>query len=316
MRKVLAGAALMLPAVFLNQVAAVLGLEWGIGLASVAAVIGYGLLATSLPVRRIWSWAAAGHWRRKMGVVLLAGLVTGAAGAALAGIFIWTANKDAAGALRAHKAQAPPIAHRSDRPPGPPKPAVAAVEPAPAGKPPTLGEVLRGEEPKDPETPAQVPKQDPEPVTDRGEPGEQHIVISHGQVGGQTAHTITNLGPPKRVISAAIRAEMLAVLKEAPGSACFASTQGDTEAHEFKLQLMDVFTEAGWTALDRQTFMFFGERKGFMVSVPRDTSRLEDRPAALVVANALSKTGNPVQWNHLDIAEDCGAAYVQVWHAP
>jgi hypothetical protein len=123
MRKVLAGAALMLPAVFLNQVAAVLGLEWGIGLAALAAAIGYGLLITSQPVRGIWVWAAAAGWRRKMGTVLLTGLVTGAAGSALAALFIWTSNRNAANAARERPVPALPGQQSPGRiPPGPASP--------------------------------------------------------------------------------------------------------------------------------------------------------------------------------------------------
>jgi hypothetical protein len=109
MRRFWVGAAVILLSFFIDQVAGVLGLEWGITLASLAAIIGYGLLVTSGPVKAIWVWAAAGAWRRKVGPVLLAGLITGAAGSGLAAVFIWTANKNAAKVANQHPVPTPPV---------------------------------------------------------------------------------------------------------------------------------------------------------------------------------------------------------------
>jgi len=106
---------------------------------------------------------------------------------------------------------------------------------------------------------------------------------------------------------------MLEVLRPAqPSQIGFASTHGDIEAHEFKKQLIEVFRSAGWQTQDMHTFMFFGEKNGFVLTIPFASS--EAGPPQ-VVARALVQTGNPIAWNRGDMANSCGV-YVQVWHAP
>lgn len=139
------------------------------------------------------------------------------------------------------------------------------------------------------------------------------IIVSHNQTGGQIAHEIRNYGPPRRRITQEMRSRVAEVLRgTAPSRIGFASTQGDVEAHEFKEQLMQVFREAGWQVDDMQTFMFFGSKKGLVVTIPFAASQ-EGLPQ--VVAHALAQTGSPVAGNHGDMANGCGL-YVQVWHAP
>jgi len=138
------------------------------------------------------------------------------------------------------------------------------------------------------------------------------VVISQNQSGGQVAHTINNFGPPKRIIDSNIRNKILSVLSNTkPDKIGFASTQGDVEAHEFKQQLMEVFSSAGWQVQDMRTFMFFGEEKGLVVTIPFNAS---DQGLPQIVAHALSQTGNPVSGNRGDMANNCGI-YVQVWHS-
>jgi hypothetical protein len=106
---------------------------------------------------------------------------------------------------------------------------------------------------------------------------------------------------------------MLEVLRAAaPACAAFASTQGDVEAHEFKGLLMDIFRTAGWDVRDRETFMFFGSKKGLVVTIPFGAP---ETGVPKIVASALSLTGSPVSGNRGDMAKECGI-YVQVWHAP
>lgn len=139
------------------------------------------------------------------------------------------------------------------------------------------------------------------------------VVITHNQSGGQAANVINNFGPTKRVIPPEVERRMKDVLQEhPPGRIGFASTQGDVEAHEYKSQLLNVFRSAGWTTSDMQTFMFFGARKGLVVTIPFKASESGEPQ---VVADALAQTGNPVEGNRGDMANDCGI-YVQVWHAP
>ena len=106
---------------------------------------------------------------------------------------------------------------------------------------------------------------------------------------------------------------MLELLRRhSPGRVGFASSQGDNEAHDFKLQLIDVFREAGWDVCDLQTFMFFGHRTGLMLTIP---FAAPEAGIPQLVGSALALTGQPIVGNRGDMANEC-QIYVQVWHAP
>ena len=137
-------------------------------------------------------------------------------------------------------------------------------------------------------------------------------ITSINQSGGQIAHTINNLGQPERHLTENVRRKMLTILQsEHRGKVGFASTQGDVEAHSFKAKLMQVFQEARWDVIDMHTFMFFGEKSGLVVTIPFKAS---ENGAPQVVAHALAQTGEDIQGNRGDMANDC-RIYVQVWHA-
>jgi hypothetical protein len=138
------------------------------------------------------------------------------------------------------------------------------------------------------------------------------VVITNNQSGGQAAHVINNYGSPKRVLSDGVRVNMLALLAgKETGSIGFASTQGDVEAHEFKLQLLAIFRQAGWSVQDLQTFMFFGSRTGLVLTIPFGAPEVG---LPQVAGAALAASGQPIAGNRGDMAKGCGI-YVQVWHA-
>lgn len=139
------------------------------------------------------------------------------------------------------------------------------------------------------------------------------VIITHNQSGGQAAHVINNFGPPRRSISPETRAKVIAFLASRPlGVIGFASTHGDTEAHDFKLQLLSLFSSAGWDTRDMHTFMFFGSEKGLILTIPFDAP---EAGMPQVVAQALQLTGGPISGTRGDMAIEC-QHYVQVWHAP
>lgn len=137
-------------------------------------------------------------------------------------------------------------------------------------------------------------------------------VVTINQLGGQAAQTINNFGPPQRQIPPHLEQKALSILREAPASVGIASTQGDAEAHKYKLQLIRLFSAAGWQVQDMQTFMFFGSRDGLVVTIPFG---VPENGAPQTVASALAALGNPVSGNRGDMANECGI-YIQVWHAP
>lgn len=137
-------------------------------------------------------------------------------------------------------------------------------------------------------------------------------VTSINQSGGQTAHTIINNGTPQREIGHETRIKMLEIL-DSPhrGTIGFASTQGDKEAHAFKVKLMHVFSEAGWSVVDKFTFMFFGRQTGLVLTIPFDAP---DQGAPQIAVHALTQTGQQVSCNRGDMANNC-RLYIQVWYA-
>ena len=144
-------------------------------------------------------------------------------------------------------------------------------------------------------------------------PVQGSVIVSEGQVGGQIAHIINNHGAVKRAIPPAVREHMLKTLRAAgPNKIGFASTQGDSDAYEFKASLIEIFKEAGWDVHDMETFMFFGEHKGFVITIPFQSS---EAGLPQTGAQVLALTGNPIAGNRGDMANECGI-YVQVWHAP
>jgi len=116
----------------------------------------------------------------------------------------------------------------------------------------------------------------------------------------------------KRAITGSVREHMIRILRPVgPTRIAFASTHGDLEAHDFKLQLLSVFRAAEWVAEDLETFMFFGVQRGLVMSIA--LSMPEVGPPQLAL-QALSLTGGPVTANRSDVASQAGI-YVQVWHA-
>ena len=82
----------MLASFFLNQLAATLDLSFGVIAAIGAAIIGYVLLITSAPMKRLWRWGAARRSRAVVAVILW-GVGTGMVGGALAWVSIWQQRK-------------------------------------------------------------------------------------------------------------------------------------------------------------------------------------------------------------------------------
>jgi hypothetical protein len=143
-------------------------------------------------------------------------------------------------------------------------------------------------------------------------PVQGPIIFSQGQSGGQVAGTINNYGLPKRTISPDVRVKMLEILRPAASCVALASTQGDMEAHEFKLLLMSVFQEAGWEVRDRYTFSFAPVKKGLALKIPVGAS---EKGVPQVIMRALALAGNPPQGYKSNIVEGCGAL-IEVWNAP
>ena len=75
-----------------------------------------------------------------------------------------------------------------------------------------------------------------------------YSVVSIGQLGGQTAYNITNIGPQPRVLSDGAKANLANRLRQFPSQGVrICAVHGDAEAMNFALQIASVFADAGWT---------------------------------------------------------------------
>jgi hypothetical protein len=85
-RRLLAGLASILLAMFINQVSSLIDFSWGVYAAVASAVIGYGLLLTAEPTRHlVWSGLGRTH---PLDIVLAVTLITGALGGTAAWVLI------------------------------------------------------------------------------------------------------------------------------------------------------------------------------------------------------------------------------------
>lgn len=115
----------------------------------------------------------------------------------------------------------------------------------------------------------------------------------------------------RRALSPEIRASMVALLRTQPTRIGFASIGGDREAADFKQQLMDVFREAGWDVVDKETFMFLNQRRGVSISFSADP------PAhTSLVEKAIGLSGSPVLFTRDPLGADTGGICVEVWYMP
>ena len=86
MRRLLASLASILLAIVINQVSGLIDFSWGVYAAVASAVIGYGLLLTAEPTRRlVWSGLGRTH---PVDIVLAVALITGALGGTAAWFLI------------------------------------------------------------------------------------------------------------------------------------------------------------------------------------------------------------------------------------
>ncbi len=85
-------------------------------------------------------------------------------------------------------------------------------------------------------------------------PNFENFVLSIGQKGGQTAHTIINSKPSDRHLNDEIKEELEKNLpSNKDGTVVVASAEGDWEADQFAAEVSNYLKELGW----KQVFRFY-----------------------------------------------------------
>jgi hypothetical protein len=108
------------------------------------------------------------------------------------------------------------------------------------------------------------------PITIQGAQGP--VIISQGQLGGQTAHTITNLGPQPRKASAQAVQSLVQSLKALPSrNVEIEVVNGDAEANALAHQLSQALQSAGWHLTTFATSIFPAPMTGLTISATDNT---------------------------------------------
>jgi hypothetical protein len=108
------------------------------------------------------------------------------------------------------------------------------------------------------------------PITIQGAQGP--VIISQGQVGGQTAHTITNVGPQPRKASAQAIQTLVQSLKALPSrNVEIEVVNGDAEANALGHQLSQALQSGGWHLTALATSIFPAPMTGLTVSATDNT---------------------------------------------
>jgi hypothetical protein len=116
------------------------------------------------------------------------------------------------------------------------------------------------------------------------------VIFSHQQMGGQVAHSITNVGPQPRRLSDATAAAMAESLRQLPPiDASVTAVLGDGESYRFAVQLKDILEAAGWIVEGVHQAMFEPIPHGVVLWMP---SR---HPSMQAFGNALVQCGVKVR---------------------
>lgn len=112
------------------------------------------------------------------------------------------------------------------------------------------------------------------------------ILFNSNQMGGQFAHSITNVGPQPRTISEAAANQFVAVLRQQPPvSIELFAAMGDSEAAQLGELLKRVLEVAGWQVDGVNLGIFTQLPKGVVIEVPAATEALT------LLLNLLTATG-------------------------
>ncbi len=118
------------------------------------------------------------------------------------------------------------------------------------------------------------------------------IIFTRNQMGGQVAHSITNIGPQPRQISQAAASVLVAELqKHDPETVNITSLLGDSESDNLALSLESVLQLAGWTIKDAAQAVFNKPVHGLFIETGKES------PALLILLNWCNSIGLKAKGN-------------------
>jgi hypothetical protein len=112
------------------------------------------------------------------------------------------------------------------------------------------------------------------------------IILNQDQMGGQVAHSITNIGQqPRRISKAAANALITELLKFPPETVQISTLMNDSESYNLANILEGILKSAGWELGDLRLAHFSKQPRGVVVQAPAEKSSLN------VFLNWMSLTG-------------------------
>ncbi len=103
-------------------------------------------------------------------------------------------------------------------------------------------------------------------------------IFTVNQMGGQVAHTITNVGPQPRRVTQAAANQLITTLRHHPPVDSFTTEclMGDVESDNLASTLVSILASSGWTWTGtRQSMFAVGAPRGIVVYTPNPTRTLE-----------------------------------------
>jgi len=116
------------------------------------------------------------------------------------------------------------------------------------------------------------------------------VILSHQQMGGQVAHSITNVGQQPRRLSDAAAESIISALRQLPSlDASITAVLGDGEGYRFAAQLKGILEAAGWSIEGVYQALFEPLPHGVVLRMPIRN------PSMQAFGNALVQSGIKVR---------------------
>lgn len=111
------------------------------------------------------------------------------------------------------------------------------------------------------------------PITIKGAQGP--VIISQGQMGGQTAHTITNVGlQPRKASAQAVQSLVQSLKPLPPRNVEIEVVNGDAEANALGHQLSQALQSSGWHLTTFATSIFPAPMTGLTISATENAGQV------------------------------------------
>jgi hypothetical protein len=110
---------------------------------------------------------------------------------------------------------------------------------------------------------------------------EGSVIVNYNQMGGQIAHSITNIGPQPRTIAEAAVADLVARLNDHPKESVDLTTNNDPESASLKEQIKAALIRSGWTIKSDVTDLVSSREPGVTLHV-RDEDKMKQQFLAIL----------------------------------